>query len=622
MIYIVIVLVLICAFSALLLRNLPVPASGKRKNSLRYFVGYFVLSGFSYVAVFLMNLLPYTLYSIFSVSLFLSAVYCFRHGFVLRKNPLAKPLYQNPVFWINIITVIIINNVFFHLLIDNPIARVLVLITNIVIVALSTLPHVSLTASNKKNKKVMFSLLRGFQDKEPLQMIRRNQGENIVKFVIIFSSATLLGFSVSLLFGLSVITYLAIIMPLQMLYISLYLGAFFALYFSDITVKLEKAAIRLNKKTKEAEEANKAKTHFLAAASHDLRQPIHALNLFLAALENSPLNEEQAKIIRYAKTSGYASQEMLSSILDYSNLQAAGVSNNPQNVEISTIFRQLEEEFGTQADIKQLIYRTRDTQLCVHVDPKLLVLVLRNLISNAIRYTEYGGILVAAHRRHQSVFIGVWDTGIGLDSKDLSVIFKEFHQLNKNSQGLGLGLSTVKQLCHLMNINIILRSTINRGSAFCIEVPLAKTSTRLSAVSDTVLPATYAVPIKHLLDKCILVIDDNCQVLQAFDTLLTTWGCRVHTCEHAELAAILAKTYRPQLIISDHSLKNNITSDSFIPHICRSLEPDAPKVIIVTGDNSPEILIKHEDIALAVLHKPVDPQLLLKYLLKIFPEEE
>ena len=206
----------------------------------------------------------------------------------------------------------------------------------------------------------------------------------------------------------------------------------------------------------DAEQASLAKSRFLAAASHDLRQPIHAQGLFLDVLSRTPLNPQQRELVRNISVTSAASADMLNTLLDFSRIEAGVVKPQVQAFLLQPVLNKIEREFESQADAKGLTYRSRETDLRVQSDPALIELVLRNLVSNAIRYTERGGLLVACRPRAGGALVEVWDTGIGIAPENYADIFKEFHQLGNperdRRKGLGLGLAIadglVKTLGH------------------------------------------------------------------------------------------------------------------------------------------------------------------------------
>lgn len=224
-----------------------------------------------------------------------------------------------------------------------------------------------------------------------------------------------------------------------------------------------------------AESANAAKTRFLAAASHDLRQPVHAIGLFLDALSDIAQETKQQKIISKIKNSSKGLERLLESILDISKLEAGAINIHIQKFEIQALFNTLDDEFKGDAQEKGLSIRFMPTNLWANTDRSAVERILRNLISNAIRYTDSGRILVGCRRRPDSVIVGVYDTGIGIDADKTQVIFEEFHQLDNpgrnRSKGLGLGLSIVERLAGLLAAKLAIKSTPGKGSMFTVELP-------------------------------------------------------------------------------------------------------------------------------------------------------
>ncbi len=226
----------------------------------------------------------------------------------------------------------------------------------------------------------------------------------------------------------------------------------------------------------EALQASTAKSNFFAAASHDLRQPIHALGLFLEVLSRSNLNDHQCTVLGHARASSEASLQMLNALLDFSQIDLGAVQPIIQSLSLQHVLSKIEREFGPQANAKNLFYRTRDTKLRVQSDLALVEMILRNLVSNAIRYTHSGGILVACRARTNTVWLEVWDTGIGIEACKLHDIFREFHQIgNPNrdrNKGFGLGLAIVDGVVSKLGHQLTLHSCIGRGSVFKLGLPL------------------------------------------------------------------------------------------------------------------------------------------------------
>lgn len=226
-----------------------------------------------------------------------------------------------------------------------------------------------------------------------------------------------------------------------------------------------------------SEDANRAKSRFLAAVSHDLRQPIFAQGLFLSTLARTELTPYQREILDNADAAAKSSVAMLNTLLDFSRIEAGAVEPRLQEFRLQPLLNKIEREFSVQADAKGITYRSRETPLLVRSDPVLVESILRNLVSNAIRYTERGGLLVACRKRGGQAMLEVWDTGIGIAPENRTLIFREFLQLANSEQdrqkGLGLGLAIVDGLARTLGHELSLVSRLRRGSVFRLSLPLA-----------------------------------------------------------------------------------------------------------------------------------------------------
>lgn len=403
------------------------------------------------------------------------------------------------------------------------------------------------------------------------------------------------------------------------------------LTYTDIT-ELKRREAALEAARQEAERANVAKTRFLATASHDLRQPIHALGLFFANLADRVRDTETKPLIKQIEDSIGAIDSMLSALLDISKLDAGVVHPTIGPVAVARLFKRLETEYQSHGInpfgplLERRLFKRPETehqptaqgtgntlhirpnQAIVQSDPALLERILRNLISNALRYTHNGRVLVGARRRGDKLRIEVYDTGIGIPEDQLENIFLEFHQLGQPEQdrrqglGLGLGLAIVKRLAALLQHEIKVRSQVGRGSCFAITAPLIQDSSCHS------LSSTTATPDKALRGHRVLVLDDDKAVLAAMDGLLERWGCAVIKASSLEEAReqLKATALPPELLIVDYRLQGQFSGLEAVAILQKALRRYVP-ALVITGDTAPDRLREAEASGYPLLHKPVQP---------------
>lgn len=379
-----------------------------------------------------------------------------------------------------------------------------------------------------------------------------------------------------------------------------------------LRVETEKAQVA----HREAEHANLAKSKFLAAASHDLRQPIHAQGLFLEALAHSGLSTSQNEILASACAASDATAEMLNTLLDFSRIEAGVVEPQIRPFHLQPLLTRIENELAPQANAKGLVYRTRETHAAVESDPTLVELILRNLVLNAIRYTEHGGVLVACRTRDNQVLLEVWDTGIGIEPSQQQDIFREFHQLGNperdRNKGLGLGLAIVDGLTRALKHDLSLSSAPQRGSVFRLALPIA----RAALASDDL--ETMQIHAREL-DMRVLVIDDDEAVRAGMAKLLRDWGCACVAVDTVEAALDAARVYRPDIVISDYRLREQRTGAEAIAALRAEFGADLP-ALLITGDTAPERLREARASGVPLLHKPVSPSLLYRRLESMLPD--
>jgi len=358
-----------------------------------------------------------------------------------------------------------------------------------------------------------------------------------------------------------------------------------------------------------AEEANRAKSRFLAAASHDLRQPLHALGLFLETLSHAALPPRETDIVGHARSASGAAHQMLNTLLDFSRLDAGVIPVQPRAFALDSLLAKLRHEFEPLAQAKGLRYRAPPTRLTASADPALVELIARNLIANAIRYTDYGGLLVGARLRGGCVLLEVWDTVMGIAPEHHAEIFREFQQLGNperdRRKGLGLGLAIVEGLCNTMGTHVELRSEVGRGSMFRLTLPCGERG-QLEPV-PVVVPATPA----RLQGARVLMVDYDATVRLAVCELLADWGCACVAVDTLDEAQVAAQQGAPDLLIVDYRLRGEQTGAHVISALRQVFGRDLP-AIIVTGDTAPTRLREAQAVDAVLLHKPLQAQALLR----------
>lgn len=361
--------------------------------------------------------------------------------------------------------------------------------------------------------------------------------------------------------------------------------------------------LTLQKET--AERANAAKTRFLAAASHDLRQPLHALGLFVSALNERVRGETTRKLVAQIGASADALRGLLNALLDISRLDAGVIHPRVTHCSVQSLFDRLAHDHAAAAGEKGIRLKFIPTNTGVCCDTTLLERIVGNLVSNAIRYTDRGGVVVGCRRRGGRLCIEVWDSGIGIAADELENIFHEFHQIGNperdRSKGLGLGLAIAGRLARLLESRINVVSVPGKGSVFSLVVP------------RSYLPATYtASPTdskRHKLGSMLVtVIDDERAIREAMHTLLSGWGCVTVLADSADAAlATLAVSERaPDVIIADYRLRDNRIGVDAIMCLQARYGSDIP-AIVITGDTAPERLREAQASGYRLLHKPLAP---------------
>lgn len=384
---------------------------------------------------------------------------------------------------------------------------------------------------------------------------------------------------------------------------------------SDITPLKQREASLLAAK-EEAERLHLAKSNFLAAASHDLRQPLHALGLFVAALHKTVRSQRGRSILRNMERSLSSMQAMFHSLLDISKLDAGVLAPERSRFPIDRLMGDLVEEFRPEAEQKGLALRYMPMSVMVESDSGLLERVLRNLLANAVRYTVEGRILAGARRLDGAVRIEIWDTGVGIPATQIDKIFEEFHQIadsnRSGQQGLGLGLAIVSRTATLLGHPVQVRSQPGRGSVFSITVP-AVSAAHAAADGGAAAPA----PEPRVPRARVLVIDDDESVLISMRELLGSWSCAVDTAKSLVEASALVAAATPDVIIADYRLGTGETGIGALDDLRERFGLEAPGILL-TGDTAPDRLKEARASGYHLLHKPLRParlRTLLAYVL-------
>ena len=368
--------------------------------------------------------------------------------------------------------------------------------------------------------------------------------------------------------------------------------------------KIEVATRELNDRRLDAERANHAKSRFLAAASHDLRQPLHALGLFADQLSRRSLPEEDGRLVGRIVESTEALAELLDALLDISRLDAGALTPQVRPFPLAPIFQRLQADFGEIAAARNLRFRVVESDRWVSSDPSMFERILINLVSNAIRYTERGTVLLAIRRRCGSLRIEVRDSGIGIPEAAQQLVFSEFVQLGNperdRRKGLGLGLSIMQRMCKLLGHEYGLRSRPGQGSVFWFELP--------EATAGQAEPEMPATPTGDLAGCRVAVVEDDPLAREGLCGQLRDWGCEVHSAASgAELLVRLARHgARPDIIVSDQQLPNGEQGLLVIDQLRDRFGPDLP-ALLITGHPSRALQDAAADRGLPVLSKPVRP---------------
>lgn len=381
-----------------------------------------------------------------------------------------------------------------------------------------------------------------------------------------------------------------------------------------VRVRNEDLVKQLRSQIEAVARANQEMSRFVASAAHDLRQPLHALGMFCATLEQRLMNAPEKPLVRNMMKAIESLEESFGAILDISRLDAGTVQQASQDFPIRDVFRRLYQRFGGEAESRGLALRFRATRRVVLTDPLLLERVLANLVQNALRYTRDGGVLVAARRHSHAIALEVWDTGFGIPEDKKEIIFREFYQIDNperdRARGLGMGLAIVRRLCTLLDLRLELRLTLGRGTVFRVIVPPGDASaTRTPAAEADTLPPRDTGTIT------VVLIDDDRSIRDATRELLVPLQVEVLAAATIDEAVALARNSKKpvDLVVSDWRLRADENGIDAVRAV-RSVAGELTPAVLITGDTSPELLRTAHENGLAVLHKPLRPRQLLRLI--------
>jgi len=392
---------------------------------------------------------------------------------------------------------------------------------------------------------------------------------------------------------------------------------------------LERSNLELKQARDVAVDANLSKTRFLAAASHDVLQPLNAALLLMSSLESVQSSEAGHRLCAQVERSLGTMDTLLRTLLYMSRLDAGDVRPQWQSCSLDALFASLASDFEPLARHKGLELRVRSSGLHVHSDSTMLRRLLQNIVTNAIRYTEQGGILLAARRRGGDVHVRVADTGIGIARERFDDVFVEFARCEQpreetmdKSAGLGLGLAIVDRMARTLGHGITLNSRVGHGSCFGLTMPLARRAPHMRKQvhypCETASDASATTPAMSLVDTRILVIENDLEALQALEALLSQWGCLLRLASStAEARDAIGKTdWKPDIVVADQHLHGKDRGTAAIRLVRKRLGENIPGIIVTAAPSGP-LSRATRSAGLELMPKPVKPAQLRALLMHL-----
>lgn len=394
----------------------------------------------------------------------------------------------------------------------------------------------------------------------------------------------------------------------------------FVTSFTDITAHrkaeqaLKQANIKLERRVEESSqeledltsqliEANTSKSRFLAATGHDLMQPLNAAKLFASTLAQHQLSDEQRQLLEHLEGSLQSSEDVLSILVEISKLDAGAMEPDVHPINLSAVLKPLRDEFTALAADKGLELRFRDCNHWVISDAHWLRRIIQNLLSNAVRYTQSGGVLLNCRQRGDQLSIEVWDTGPGIPKEKLGEIFGEFKRLNQESQdtkGLGLGLAIVERMATQMGHNIEVKSCVGKGTRF--SVTLSLTDAVQQAEQPKMQMAAGSGSFEGMQTFCI---DNDPEVLAGMNALLNSWKCNVYSC--SDIASAMVVPFKPEIMLCDYQLDNDETGIQTMTLLREKFNDAELPGILISADPRPEVAEEAKSLGFYFLSKPVRP---------------
>jgi len=371
------------------------------------------------------------------------------------------------------------------------------------------------------------------------------------------------------------------------------------------TGELEQALVAEQRAVHQAEAANQSRTRFLAAASHDLLQPLNAARLFTSALRHQPLDEESGRLAERIDTAFKAAEDLLDALLEASRLEAGKYQTDVSDFALADLLDSLQQQFGVLAAARGLRLRFVRSRAWVRSDAQLLRRILQNFLANALRYTRNGGIVCGARRAGDKLRIEVWDSGPGIAQDQLHHVFDEFrrgsHVSPWGEKGLGLGLAICDRMARLLGAGISVRSRPGRGSMFAVELPRAQASAHAAATRGT-----HGEPAPVAGGLHALCLDNDLAILDGMSALLTRWGVSCDLAASLDEALLAARRRRPDLLLVDYHLEAAEDGLAALAALRAAVEPPPPGALI-TADTSAELALRARALGHALLRKPVKP---------------